>query len=249
MAWKLLPVDYTDASWKGNKKFNQIDNDDGTVSFQDMTVYTNKDKSFFGAKDANRMNEALNTLMNMVENGTDLYEAFQNYFSEQKTDFENTANSTQTGYEDYVKNLKLTDNQTHADFNIYVDDLKKQGDETISTIKTDYRSEMDEYEDQQQAIFNAWFSAVQGKLTGDVATNLQNQINTLDTDRLGFGVRPVVFSADGKTVTETDGSNKIVTTFDSDTVITQKLYKSDVLTSTKTITFSADGLSVNEEVK
>ena len=70
MAWELLPVDYTDAVWAGLKRYNQINNEDGSVSFQDITPYTGKEKSFFGAKDANRMNEALNTIMSMVENGT-----------------------------------------------------------------------------------------------------------------------------------------------------------------------------------
>ena len=68
MAWELLPVDYTDAVWAGLKRYNQINNEDGSVSFQDITSYTGKEKSFFGAKDANRMNEALNTIMSMVEN-------------------------------------------------------------------------------------------------------------------------------------------------------------------------------------
>ena len=55
MAWKLLPTDYTDAVWSGLKRYTQVDNSDGTVSFNDVTTYTNKEKSFFGAKDANRM--------------------------------------------------------------------------------------------------------------------------------------------------------------------------------------------------
>lgn len=74
MAWKLLPTDYTDAVWSGLKRYTQVDNSDGTVSFNDVTTYTNKEKSFFGAKDANRMNEALNYIMSMLENGTNLYE-------------------------------------------------------------------------------------------------------------------------------------------------------------------------------
>ena len=79
MAWELLPVNYTDATWSGLKRYTEIQNGDGTVSFQDVTVYSQKENSFFGAKEANRMNEALNTLMSMVESGTDLYTAFQNY--------------------------------------------------------------------------------------------------------------------------------------------------------------------------
>ena len=93
MAWKLLPTNYTDAVWDGLKKYNQISNPDGTISLQDVTVYTHKENSFFGALDANRMNEALNTIMSMVENGTDLYEAFQIYFNGQKELFKGKADS------------------------------------------------------------------------------------------------------------------------------------------------------------
>ena len=64
--WTDLPTDYTDAVWDGRKKYNQIYNSDGTVSFDDVTVYTNKEKSFFGAKDANQMNEAMNTIINTI---------------------------------------------------------------------------------------------------------------------------------------------------------------------------------------
>ena len=66
MAWELLPVNYTDAVWSGLKRYNEVRNEDGTVSFQDVTVYSNKETSFFGAKDANSMNEALNTIVPMT---------------------------------------------------------------------------------------------------------------------------------------------------------------------------------------
>lgn len=87
MAWELLRVDYTDASWTGLKKYNQISNHDGTVSFQDVTRYSNLDNSFYGARDANRVNEAINTIMSMIEGNNDLYTAFQNYFNTQKSQF------------------------------------------------------------------------------------------------------------------------------------------------------------------
>lgn len=62
MAWTNLPTDYEDAVWNGLKKYAQVDNEDGTVSFKDMTVYTKKEKSFFGAADANAMNAAMNQI-------------------------------------------------------------------------------------------------------------------------------------------------------------------------------------------
>lgn len=63
-----LKTDYVDATWGGGlRKYNLINNDDGTVSLQDVTVYTNKEKSFFGAKDANSINSAINDMASTVE--------------------------------------------------------------------------------------------------------------------------------------------------------------------------------------
>lgn len=151
MAWELLPVDYTDAVWAGLKRYNQINNEDGSISFQDITSYTGKEKSFFGAKDANRMNEALNTIMSMVENGTDLYTAFQNYFAEQKTLFEQEADSKATEFDNYTDNLEQ-----------------------------EYKVSMAAFESQQQQIYNAWFQAMKDQLSKDAAGNLQNQCTELD---------------------------------------------------------------------
>lgn len=151
MAWELLPVDYTDAVWAGLKRYNQINNEDGSVSFQDITAYTGKEKSFFGAKDANRMNEALNTIMSMVENDTDLYTAFQNYFAEQKTLFEQEADSKATEFDNYTDNLEQ-----------------------------EYKASMAAFESQQQQIYNAWFQAMKDQLSKDAAGNLQNQCTELD---------------------------------------------------------------------
>lgn len=231
MAWELLPVNYTDATWSGLKKYTEVQNGDGTVSFQDVTVYSNKENSFFGAKEANRMNEALNTLMSMVENGTDLYTAFQNYFTTQKGLFEDTADATQ------------------EDFTAYVEGLEAQGDSIIQTIKTDYSKEIADFKTQQEQLFNTWFEFVKNQLGEDVAGNLQNQIDSLDVKTDGFDPRKTVFSADGQTITETYGNKKIETNFVSADKIIQKLYEGELLTLTKTITFSGDGLTINEEVK
>lgn len=63
MSWEDLRTNYTDAVWSGLKKYIQISNSDGTVSFQDVTAYTQQENSFFGANDANQMNAAINELM------------------------------------------------------------------------------------------------------------------------------------------------------------------------------------------
>ena len=162
MAWELLPVDYTDAVWSGLKRYNEITNEDGTVSFQDVTQYSQREKSFFGARDANRMNEALNTIMNMVNNGTDLYQAFQNYFAAQKVLFQQTVDDTESGFDQYVEQLE------------------QDGDAAIAAIKTDYRAEITQYESQQEQVFNAWFEAVRGKLNQNAAGELLNYCEALD---------------------------------------------------------------------
>ena len=162
MAWVLLPVNYTDAVWSGLKRYTQINNEDGTVSFQDVTVYSQKENSFFGSKDANRMNEALNTIMSMVENGTDLYEAFQTYFATQKQIFERTADQKQT------------------EFTAYLENIEKQGDALIEELETDYREEITQFENTQEQVFNTWFQLIKDQLSGDIAGNLQNQITILE---------------------------------------------------------------------
>jgi len=162
MAWILLPVNYTDAVWSGLKRYTQVNNEDGTVSFQDVTVYSQKENSFFGAKDANRMNEALNIIMSMVENGTDLYEAFQIYFTAQKQLFESTAD------------------QKQAEFTAYLEGIEEQGDALIETLETDYRNEITQFENTQEQVFNTWFQLIKDQLSDDVAGNLQNQINILE---------------------------------------------------------------------
>ena len=162
MSWVLLPVNYTDAVWSGLKKFVMVNNEDNTVSFQDVTVYSQRENSFFGAQDANRMNEALNTIMSMVESGTDLYAAFQNYFAAQKVLFENEADTKQQGFEDYVG------------------DLQTEGDQIIDTLRTDYRADITAFESQQEQVFNAWFEAVRGRLNQDAAGELLNYCEELD---------------------------------------------------------------------
>lgn len=317
MAWKLLPTDFTDAVWEGLKKYTQIDNPDGTVSFQDVTAYTNKEKSFFGAMQANRMNDTLNVIMSMLENGTDLYELFQQYFEEQKNLFSKKAADEYTGFEAYVTTHQSeidtivsdirtnTDNEyasfqryvaehqeqidtiveairtstdnkynefeadvdarkkeiadiviaigtstdkAYADFLEYVQNLEKQGDDAIAGIKTDYRQEMDEYQATQERLFEVWFDAIRERLSGDIATSLQDQIDNLNTEVDGFIPKTTVFSADGKTIVESEGNVQLTVTFNDDGSITEKQVRDGTVIHTKTTTFSPDGLTIKEEV-
>lgn len=200
MAWKLLPTDYTDAVWSGLKRYTQVDNSDGTVSFNDVTTYTNKENSFFGAKDANRMNEALNYIMSMLENGTNLYEEFQTYFTTQKELFKSSGDSSYQELTQYFVNLKA------------------QGDSSLAQIEKTYEEHMTTYEDEQTAAFNTWFAGIKGKLNEDIAGSLQNQITEVD-ERLAalehmtlknlFTV-PVAIDSTGTTLLADDLGNAIV---------------------------------------
>lgn len=173
MAWTLLPTDYTDAVWSGLKKYSQVDNSDGTVSFQDVTVYTNREKSFFGAKDANRMNEALNYIMSMLESGTDLYEEFQTYFTTQKQLFESAGNKV-------IENVRALTNEEYDSYVTYVADLKERGDSSLAEIEQTYEEHMTSYESEQKKAFDTWFDTIKGQLSEDVAGSLQNQTTELD---------------------------------------------------------------------
>jgi len=63
----------------------------------------------------------------------------------------------------------------------YVEDLEAQGDALIASIQTDYRTEMNQFESQQEQLFNVWFEAIRGQLSSDVAGRLQLEINDLDS--------------------------------------------------------------------
>lgn len=67
MAWNKLPTDYKDAIWNGSRKYKMTTNSDGTVSFEDVTEYSQKENSFFGADEANAMNAGMNELAENME--------------------------------------------------------------------------------------------------------------------------------------------------------------------------------------
>ena len=66
MERKLLRTDYKDAVFEGLRKYRTVNNGDGTVSFVDVTDYTVKEGSFFGAEDANAINAVINDLSENV---------------------------------------------------------------------------------------------------------------------------------------------------------------------------------------
>lgn len=228
---KLLNTDYTDSSWQGLKKYIEIKNSDNTVSFQDVTQYQNRERSFFGAKAANAMSEALNRILSAIDNGTNLYQTFSNYFETQKRQFEASGNQILQGY------------------NSLIESLKGQTSSTIETAKQDYINKLKEFEKLQQAVFNSWYDTIRGQLSHDQAGNLQNNIDKLTKKMNGFVAKNTVFSKGGKIITETDNEqNKLITEFEDNGNITQRYYsQGNIPMCKKVVKFLSNG-DISEEV-
>lgn len=248
MSWERLPEDYEDQIWNGLKKYKQIDNSDGTISFTDVTNYSQREKSFFGAKEANRINKAVNYIMAKLENGTDLYKAFQDFFTEQKDLFiKNTETES--------KEFKSKTGEEFSQYQKYIKDLKEKSKDTLSDAEKEYLKQLAIYQDKEKAVFDMWFDNIKDKLSHDAAGKLQSEIDhnkeeTTDTvDKLqkkidhnreemtGFVGKETIF--ENNKITEISENKKITTEFQKDKII-QNLYENDKLTTTKTITFEKD---------
>lgn len=162
MAWELLRTDYVDATFEGLRRYLVSENGDGSVSFHDITNYTVKEGCFFGAKDANTINTAVNAILAALENGTDLYEVFTQFFELQKTLFLEKSDAKQEGFEEYITQLRR-----------YMDG---KWDE----LKAEYTGDIQYFKDVQENAFKVWFQMVRDQLTNDVAGNLQTQIGNLN---------------------------------------------------------------------
>lgn len=161
MAFELLRTDYVDATFEGLRRYLVSENGDGSVSFHDITNYTVKEKSFFGAKDANTINTAVNAILAALENGTDLYEVFTQFFELQKTLFLEESDAKQ------------------GDFTAYITQLREYMDRKWDELKTEYTGDIQYFKDVQENAFNVWFQMVRDQLTNDVAGHLQTQIGNL----------------------------------------------------------------------
>ena len=80
-----LRTDYKDDIFTGNRKYNQIENPDNSISFQDVTDYAQQGDTY-GAAEINETNEAINSLSSSVDtledeftaNGNRLYMDYKN---------------------------------------------------------------------------------------------------------------------------------------------------------------------------
>ena len=66
MPWTNLPTNFRNLIWSGLKKFRRYDNPDNTVSFEDVTEYSETTNTQMSAEQLNQMTGAVNDLMNGV---------------------------------------------------------------------------------------------------------------------------------------------------------------------------------------
>lgn len=238
MAWETLRTDYRDAVWDGLKKYTEIRNSDGTISLRDVTTYLVYEESFFGAEDANKINTAVNAIMAALEQGTDLYEVFTQFFENQKIEFSKNADAYLVVLEEYVTNLEV------------------EADKVVEQIKADYNAEIDSFENMQEALFSQWFELIKEQLSKDAAGNLQLQIESLIEKEFrhyaGLVNQTTEFLPDGSIAQENEEATTI-TEFGSDDngnkVITQTITIKSILASyTKRTTFIPSSETDNKKI-
>ncbi len=163
-AFEMLKTDYVDAVFDGLRKYLQVINQDGTFSFADVTQYTVKEGAFLGAKDVNMMNTAMNLIMAALNNGTDLYEVFTDFFVTQQELFAKTAD------------------EYNLDFLQYISDLKESIDAQLEILKKEYSDEINRFEDIQEAVYNTWFDSIKKILSSVENGDLLMKIEKLLKD-------------------------------------------------------------------
>lgn len=198
MSWELLRTDYKDAAWSGLKKYLEIRNPDGTISLQDVTSYTVYEESFFGALDANRINTAVNAIMAALENGTDLYEVFTQFFDTQQKLFmdaadlklgdfdryigvlEKNADSNideltkdftarcDNSYMYFVSNMTTAYNQYLSELSSYLTSLETKGNNDLKDIV----ERLTQFETVSEEEWAEWFESVKDKMSGDIGAKI-----------------------------------------------------------------------------
>lgn len=184
MAWERLREDYVDAVFEGLRKYQLIENPDGSYSFADVTPYTVRENAFIGAKDINAMNTVMNIIMAALNNGTDLYDVFTQYFETQKQLFAEAADSQNNDFQTYLDSLKKTYTE---EITVFKEDQEKAFanwyawfQEQCEELQQQYVSDITQFEAVQEAAFNEWFTFIKAQLSTDAAGKLLEDIMELE---------------------------------------------------------------------
>ena len=158
MAWEELRTDYADAVFDGLRKYMVTENPDGSYSFSDVTQYTVRENSFIGAKDINAMNTAMNLIMAALNDGTDLYDVFTQFFIEQQELFASSADDYQNDFKNYLGELRIA-----------IMDQCEQ-------LKNDYTGDITKFKELQKAVYEEWFAMIKASLSENAAGKLLLQL-------------------------------------------------------------------------
>lgn len=172
------------------------------------------------------------------------YEQLNAFVAKAKVDFEEDKKVLIDAFNEWY-------NSTTASINGHIEEL----DGWIETEKQDFQG----WRDTQEAGFEAWFAKIQTNLSGDVAGNLQNEI---DETNEKLGKREIecmlmnglpggskTFSEDGTVITSTDENNalQLVKTFSSDfSKCTTVLTEAGIEIGKLIKTFNSDGSTSSE---
>lgn len=207
---------------------------------------------------------------------TDLFNQFQDYFNQFKIanekDFADWSAFQKQTYLDYIAAAEAAYDQfialSQAEYTQYVSGQEDELAQYIATTQAAYNAfitqmesdytdwtdaEMEKYEkwyndhtQQWTTEFYYWFDNIKQQLSGDVAGQLQDAIDKVDEKVDGYVDRITTFSDDGKTITQTSGTQKIITTFVDQYHITQDFYVDNVKIKSELITFTTDGKTITE---
>ena len=162
-------------------------------------------------------------------------------FAQYEAEFRNWFNQTGIDYHAWFE-------ATDEEFDAWLATTDEGFKQWFNNLKASINSQTDRY----SMLFNDWFSTIQGRLEGDIATKLYGQIQKLNISTIkgiyGFEAKTTTETVDGTITEQYQDGKKVVTTELSETVIEQKFYNSlGSLVYTKTITENEDG-SVTETV-
>lgn len=162
-------------------------------------------------------------------------------FAQYEAEFRNWFNQTGIDYHAWFE-------ATDEEFDAWLATTDEGFKQWFNNLKASINSQTDRY----SMLFNDWFSTIQGRLEGDIATKLYGQIQKLNISTTkgiyGFETKTTTETIDGTITEQYQDGKKVVTTELSETVIEQKFYNSlGSLVYTKTITENEDG-SVTETV-
>lgn len=164
---------------------------------------------------------------------------FNEWYSSQTADFD-------AWYRQKTAEFEAWYSQQTSDYETWTAEKQQAFEDWFAQQDSDYQTWFNAKDNE----FKTWFATLQNTLSGDVAANLQNEIDDLQNQIDGFVASTVTFSDDKKTITEVAGTKKMITTFSDDKkTITQQLYKDEKLIKTLITKFSDDKKTITQEVQ